>query len=119
MATAHPLSVFEGLEFRAAWQMAATEQRDEEIHGCRVEQVLSFDDPNGRRTEIFWGPAIAERPFHSPQVPSGFLTGACGLRHVVFGTLPDAANENATGSPTCRRYTRRHASPADATPRWG
>jgi 2,3-dihydroxybiphenyl 1,2-dioxygenase len=51
----------------------------------RAEQVLFFDDPNGLRTEIFWGPAIAEKPFHSPHVPSGFLTGACGLGHVVFG----------------------------------
>ena len=51
----------------------------------RVEQVIFFDDPNGIRTEIFWGPAIGESPFHSAQVPSGFLTGTCGLGHVVFG----------------------------------
>ena len=51
----------------------------------RVEQVICFDDPNGIRSEIFWGPAIAESPFHSAQVPSGFLTGTCGLGHVVFG----------------------------------
>lgn len=51
----------------------------------RVEQVLVFDDPDGIRTEIFWGPAMAARPFHSPQVPSGFVTGELGLGHVVFG----------------------------------
>jgi 2,3-dihydroxybiphenyl 1,2-dioxygenase len=50
----------------------------------RVEALFSFSDPNGIRGEIFWGPAIAETPFHSPQVPDGFVTGECGLGHVVF-----------------------------------
>ncbi len=51
----------------------------------RVESLVSFDDPNGIRTEIFWGPSIAAAAFHSPQVPDGFVTGECGLGHVVFG----------------------------------
>lgn len=51
-----------------------------------VEALFFFDDPNEIRTEIFWGPSIAELPFHSPHVPNGFVTGEGGLGHVVFGT---------------------------------
>jgi 2,3-dihydroxybiphenyl 1,2-dioxygenase len=59
---------------------------DEELAADRgVESIFFFDDPNDIRTEIYWGPNIAEQPFHAPLNPEGFVTGDCGLGHVVFG----------------------------------
>ncbi len=49
-----------------------------------VDRYFAVADPGGNRVELYWGPAMADRPFHSTQVAAGFLTGESGLGHVVL-----------------------------------
>lgn len=49
-----------------------------------VEDLIVLEDPDGVRTEIFWGPKIAAKPFLSPAAVSGFVTSSHGLGHHVF-----------------------------------
>lgn len=50
----------------------------------RVEDLIVLDDPDGVRTEIFWGPEVAAVPFASPLVTSGFVASAEGVGHHVL-----------------------------------
>lgn len=50
----------------------------------QVEDLILVEDPDGVRTEIFWGPQIAERPFSSPLVPNGFVAAPNGVGHHVL-----------------------------------
>lgn len=50
----------------------------------RVEDLLVLEDPDGVRTEIFWGAEIAATPFVSPLVPAGFVGSAEGVGHHVL-----------------------------------
>lgn len=59
----------------------------------RVEQLFGVEDPNGLPVELFCGPDRAREPFHSPAVPSGFVTGPEGLGHVVLATRDGKATE--------------------------
>ena len=49
-----------------------------------VEGLIVLNDPDGVRTEIFWGPEIAAQPFASPLVPSGFVGAPNGAGHHVL-----------------------------------
>ena len=51
----------------------------------RVAGLVSFSDPGGVATEVFFGPLVTfERPFKSPRPISGFVTGDLGLGHIVL-----------------------------------
>ena len=51
----------------------------------RVVDLIVFDDPDGVRTEVFYGPLVNyDRPFASPRAISGFETGTQGLGHIVL-----------------------------------
>lgn len=50
----------------------------------QVEDLIFVDDPDGVRTEIFWGPEIAQRPFASPVTPGGFVGAPNGAGHHVL-----------------------------------
>lgn len=54
---------------------------------CRarsVEDLFVVRDPDGVRTEIFWGAQIAAKPFASPLVPGGFVGAPNGVGHHVI-----------------------------------
>jgi 2,3-dihydroxybiphenyl 1,2-dioxygenase len=50
----------------------------------QVEDLIFLEDPDGVRTEIFWGPQIASRPFHSPLTVGGFAGAPHGVGHHVL-----------------------------------
>ncbi len=50
-----------------------------------VTALASFNDPNGLKSEVFFGPSMRfETPFRSPLPISGFVTGEQGLGHMVM-----------------------------------
>ena len=52
----------------------------------RVVELITFNDPNGLATEVFYGPLVNfDAPFASPRAISGFETGTQGLGHIVLG----------------------------------
>jgi 2,3-dihydroxybiphenyl 1,2-dioxygenase len=52
----------------------------------RVVELITFNDPNGIATEVFYGPLVNfDAPFASPRAISGFETGTQGLGHIVLG----------------------------------
>lgn len=58
---------------------------DAELAKARhVEDLIIVNDPDGIRTEIFWGPEMAARPFSSPLVADGFVASANGAGHHVL-----------------------------------
>ena len=58
-----------------------------------VRRLWQTEDPNGVPLELFCGPKLARAPFRSALVPSGFVTGAEGLGHVVLSTTDADATE--------------------------
>lgn len=55
-----------------------------ELNVRAVDRMVHFTDPNGLRHEVYFGPLLASERFISPRVQSGFVTGECGMGHVVF-----------------------------------
>ncbi len=56
-----------------------------EADARRVAGLITFADPNGIASEVFYGPLVTfENPFHSPRPISGFKAGALGLGHFVL-----------------------------------
>ena len=52
----------------------------------RVAELITLQDPSGVALEIFHSPLIDyAHPFRSPRPIDGFLTGDCGLGHMVMG----------------------------------
>lgn len=49
-----------------------------------VQDLISFQDPDGNRLEAFYGPMLADTPFQPARNISGFRTGAQGLGHAVL-----------------------------------
>lgn len=49
-----------------------------------VSQLISFNDPDGNRLEVFCKPQIASDPFIPGRPISGFKTGALGMGHAVL-----------------------------------
>ena len=58
-----------------------------------VRRLWQTEDPNGVPLELFCGPDLAREPFRSALVPSGFVTGAEGLGHIVLSTTDSDATE--------------------------
>ena len=50
----------------------------------QVEDLIVVYDPDGVRTEIFWGPRFSPKPFASPIVPKGFVAAPNGPGHHVL-----------------------------------
>lgn len=65
---------------------------DNELELRSASRMLHFTDPEGNRHEVYAAAATALKPFTSPVVSSGFVTGAGGAGHVVF----EASNYPAT-----------------------
>jgi 2,3-dihydroxybiphenyl 1,2-dioxygenase len=61
----------------------------EEADARRVEDVISFTDPTGTMTEVFFGPALDHSPVVTP-FGSTFVTGTQGFGHVVLPTMDPA-----------------------------
>jgi 2,3-dihydroxybiphenyl 1,2-dioxygenase len=57
---------------------------DAERQTRAVKGLARFQDPFGHTHELFWGPAVDEFPFVSPEGVSGFLTEGVGVGHVLF-----------------------------------
>jgi biphenyl-2,3-diol 1,2-dioxygenase len=51
-----------------------------------IDAALTVVDPQGLRHEIFVGDLKGREPFTSKLAQSGFVTGAGGLGHIVFGS---------------------------------
>lgn len=49
-----------------------------------VARLISFQDPDGNRIEVFSGPEIASDPFVPGRPISGFKTGTLGMGHAVL-----------------------------------
>jgi len=66
----------------------------DEARARGVRAAARFDDPWGNTNELFYGQAVDEEPFVSPQGVSGFLTDGVGVGHVLFAVPSswDAAN---------------------------
>lgn len=61
----------------------------EEAKARGVVGLMTFKDPSGNPSEIFYGPLMAyHQPFQSPRPISGFVAGAQGLGHMVV-TMDD------------------------------
>ena len=56
----------------------------EEAQRRRVVELITFRDPNGVASEVFYGPLIAPDKFVSPRPISGFETGPLGLGHFIL-----------------------------------
>ncbi|MCU1487098.1 MAG: hypothetical protein JWN67_3844 [Actinomycetia bacterium] len=65
-----------------------------EADARRVDRLAYVDSPWGVRVEIAHGLAGASRPFASPLVQGGFVTGDEGLGHVVFATTAFEASHD-------------------------
>lgn len=63
----------------------------EELADRRVDELISFDDPDGSRLEAFHGIALQHRRVVSPY-GHRFVTGEQGLGHVVLSTTDDEAS---------------------------
>jgi 3,4-dihydroxy-9,10-secoandrosta-1,3,5(10)-triene-9,17-dione 4,5-dioxygenase len=63
----------------------------DEADARRVEAAITFADPTGATTEVFYGPALDHSPVVTP-FGARFVTGAQGMGHVVLpSTDPTAA----------------------------
>src|SRR5437763_9336215 len=63
----------------------------EELADRRVDEMISFEDPDGSRLEAFHGVALQHRRVVSPYGHT-FVTGEQGLGHVVLSTSDDEAS---------------------------
>lgn len=56
------------------------------IASRRVQDLVSFSDPDGNKHEVFWGPVSDFGQFASPVGIKEFITGDQGFGHVVLPT---------------------------------
>ena len=49
-----------------------------------MKQLFAFNDPAGNPSEVYFGPTLAETPFHSDVVRAGFIGEEQGLGHAVI-----------------------------------
>lgn len=91
----------EGLAFMG-WEVASPDDLDAlarrlesagvevTLHGAgladqrHVARLISFEDPDGNRLEVFFGAEVASDPFVPGRPISGFKTGALGMGHAVL-----------------------------------
>lgn len=64
--------------------IAWTAGTDNELAVRGAQRMIHFNDPAGNRHEVYCSQTVAPSPFKSALVPSGFVTDAGGLGHVVF-----------------------------------
>jgi 2,3-dihydroxybiphenyl 1,2-dioxygenase len=64
----------------------------EEAARRRVRRFVRFEDPAGLPTELFCGAQLANQPFVSPVVRSGFVADERGLGHIVVSANDPAAS---------------------------
>jgi 2,3-dihydroxybiphenyl 1,2-dioxygenase len=58
---------------------------DELARERRVRELITFPDPSGIRTEVYYGAEVwVDRPLHSRRPTSGFVTGDQGFGHSVI-----------------------------------
>lgn len=55
-----------------------------EVAARGVCELIVLEDPDGVRTEVYRGPALAPLAFHSDWIGSGFKAGAMGMGHVLI-----------------------------------
>jgi 2,3-dihydroxybiphenyl 1,2-dioxygenase len=55
-----------------------------EIEQRKVLDLISFEDPNGIRLELFYGLQVRAAPFRPTRAISGFRAGELGLGHIVL-----------------------------------
>jgi len=68
----------------------------EECAYRKVRRFITFKDPSGIRTEIFYGlHVLAGSPFHSPRSITGFNTGEMGLGHILVTARNEKEAEEA------------------------
>jgi len=70
-----------------------TQGTPEQAARRNVEALIRVDDPAGNPNEIFYGPKMADQPFVSEVVRSGFVAGEQGFGHVVVVSKDDAQHE--------------------------
>ncbi|MDJ0852260.1 MAG: VOC family protein [Myxococcota bacterium] len=61
-----------------------TEAKPETVEARGVTALWHCEDPSGIPIELSCGAAVANEPFRSERVPSGFVTGDEGVGHVVI-----------------------------------
>jgi 2,3-dihydroxybiphenyl 1,2-dioxygenase len=83
----------EAVRARLADGDVAARNGDPELLAERgVLGLITCQDPDGLRIEIFYGPTLrTETPFASPAGVAGFVTGDQGVGHVVISTRDMAA----------------------------
>lgn len=59
----------------------------------KVRGLVKYVDPGGIPSEIFHGPELAEEPFRSPVVRSGFVADGLGLGHLVVSARSQEENQ--------------------------
>ncbi len=64
----------------------------EEAAARKVRGLVKYVDPGGLPSELFHGPALAEGPFRSPVVRSGFVADGLGLGHLVVSAKSQEEN---------------------------
>ncbi|HTO08778.1 MAG TPA: VOC family protein [Myxococcota bacterium] len=70
-----------------------TEGKPETAAARRVTRLLETADPTGIPVELYVGAALAQKPFTSPRVSSGFVAGEEGLGHAVICAKDPEATE--------------------------
>jgi 2,3-dihydroxybiphenyl 1,2-dioxygenase len=70
-----------------------TQGSAEQVAARNVQALIQFDDPAGNPVEVAYGPQIADEPFVSEVVRSGFIAEEQGLGHVVVVSKNDAEHE--------------------------
>lgn len=65
----------------------------EQAAARNVQALIRFEDPAGNPGEVFYGPKMADTPFESKVVRSGFVADEQGLGHVVIVSKDDAAHQ--------------------------
>jgi len=73
--------------------VAVTEAKPETVAARGVEALFHCEDPAGNPIELSTGAALADAPFRSERVRSGFLTGDEGVGHVVIRATDAAASD--------------------------
>lgn len=58
-----------------------------------ARDMIWFEDPNGIRSEIYYGPERAQSAFQSNKMASGFKTGGMGMGHVLINARDGAKTE--------------------------
>jgi extradiol dioxygenase len=70
-------------KLRAAGITVTPESADVAAERC-VRQLVSFQDSEGFRHELYWGALHEERPFEAARPLAGFVTAEEGLGHAVL-----------------------------------